>query len=347
MSNIEGYLEHIRKLLRDNSIPKLPPEFAEDPLVVQIHEEIKTIREILLAFSSGDFSPAITIRGIIPGCLKTLQAHLRHLVWQVQMVEKGDFTQEVRFMGEFSNAFNSMVRRFSLSLSKLQEKEESLADINNKLRKEVEHIAILKESEARFKFLASHDPLTGILNRRAFIEMAGIELANAADLCVPCCLAMMDLDHFKDFNDAHGHVAGDEVLRHVVKAVEARLRKNDFMGRYGGEEFTLFFYGADEKTGLRVLERLRKHLSETPILLEKGPQIICASFGMALNDMEKSAEKGYVQKLVDDANTALYAAKMAGRNRVVLFNPELEARQYSVTDLLQEEAENGEETEIL
>ena len=126
MSNTKGYLEHIVKLLRDNHVSKLPDEYAEDPLMVQIHEELKAIREILRAFSSGDFSPSITVRGIIPGCLKSLQANLRHLIWQVQMVEKGDFTQEVHFMGEFSNAFNSMVRILGLSLPNCRKKKKLL-----------------------------------------------------------------------------------------------------------------------------------------------------------------------------------------------------------------------------
>jgi diguanylate cyclase (GGDEF)-like protein len=330
MDKVGLYLEHIQKLLKDNRIPALEGELADDPLLAQIHEELQTIRAILHAFSSGDFSSSITIRGIIPGCLKSLQSHLRHLIWQVQMVEKGDFSQEVRFMGEFSKAFNSMVQRLSLSLTKAREKEETLLDVNNRLRKEVEHMAILKESEARFKFLASHDPLTGILNRRAFIEMAGVELANAVDLCVPCCLAMMDIDYFKNFNDTYGHVAGDEALRHVVRTVESGLRKNDFIGRYGGEEFVIFFYGADEKTGTRVLERLRKKLAETPVMLETGPVAVCASFGLVGSGRENPEEKGYIQKLIADADTALYAAKMAGRNRVVLFSHEHETRRKSV-----------------
>jgi len=337
MNNNEGYLEHIQKLLRNNNVPELPGEYAENPLMVQIHDELKSIREILRAFSSGDFSPAITVRGIIPGCLKALQANLRHLIWQVQMVEKGDFNQEVNFMGEFSDAFNSMVRRFSLSLSKLREKEETLTDINNKLRKEVEHVETLKESNAHFKFLASHDALTGTLNRRAFIEMTEIELASAAYLNAPCCLAMMDIDHFKSFNDTYGHLAGDEALRHTVKTIEAKLRKNDFMGRYGGEEFILFFYDTDEETGLTVLERLRKSLAESPVSLVKGPVEIHASFGLTATEVKKSTEKGYVQKLIHDADTALYAAKLAGRNRIVLFNPEMESRRNSSVPLSQEE----------
>jgi len=310
----EGYLNHILKLLKDNHVPELPNEYAENPLIVQIHNELKAIRLILLAFSSGDFSPDITVRGIIPGCLKSLQ-----------------------------NAFNSMVRRLDLSLSMLREKEETLADINDKLHKEVEHMEVLKESESHFKFLASHDTLTGILNRRAFIEMAEVQITNAAYLNIPCCLAMMDIDHFKNLNDTYGHLAGDEALRHTVKTIESKLRKNDFMGRYGGEEFILFFYNTDEETGLTVLERLRNSLAESPVPLVKGPVEIHASFGLATVAVEKSAGKGYVQKLIHDADTALYAAKLAGRNRVVLFSPEMESRRNSPAQLFQEETENGKE----
>ena len=347
MDKTKEYLEHILKLLRDNQAPELTEEQAEDPLFAQIHEEIKTIREVVFAFSSGNFSPSITTRGIIPGCLKSLQAHLRHLIWQVQMVEKGDFSQVVRFMGEFSDAINSMTRRLSLSLAKLQEKEETLLDTNNKLRREVEQIEILKASEARFKFLASHDPLTGILNRRAFSEMAEVELANALDLCVPCCMAMMDIDHFKDFNDTYGHPAGDEALRHVVKTMELGLRKNDFMGRYGGEEFILFFYGADEKTGYKVVERLRRNLAETPVQLQSGPVKVCASFGMVGSVREDPEEKGYIQRLINDADTALYAAKMAGRNKVVVYSPEQGTRRYSLLSNVQEERELSTIVELL
>ena len=338
MDRAQEYLEHINKLLRDNKVPELTGELAKDPQLSQIHEDLKTIREVLFAFSSGDFSPNITIRGVIPGCLKSLQAHLRHLIWQVKMVEKGDFSQEVSFMGEFSTVFNSMVQRLNLSLSKLQKKEESLLDINNKFRKEVERMKTFNEGETRYKFLTSYDPLSGVLNRRAFIEMAEVELANANDLFVPCCLAMIDIDNFRNFNDTYGRLTGDGALRHVVKIVEGGLRKNDFMGRYGGEEFILFFYGADEKTGIKVLERLRNKLSETSISLETGPVSVSASFGVVGSNREKPEEKGYVQKLINDADIALYSAKMAGRNKVMLYSPEQETRRHSVMPGVQEDS---------
>jgi diguanylate cyclase (GGDEF)-like protein len=327
MDKTIAYLEHIRKLLHDKKTPELEGEFTDDPLLMQIHDELVAIRNIALSFSQGDFSSDISTRGIIPGCFKALEAHMRHLIWQVQMVEKGDFNQEIRFMGDFSDAFNSMMRRFHLSLTKLQKNEESLIDINNNLRKEVERMDALKESEARFKFLASHDPLTGILNRRSFIEMAELMLIDAAQRDILCCLAMMDIDHFKNFNDTYGHPAGDEALRHVAKTIEEGLRKNDFVGRYGGEEFMLFFFDSNEETGMNVLERLRKSLCETPVLLGTESVIVKASFGLAGYTSEDIEEKRNVQHLIEDADIALYAAKMTGRNRVVLFTPELKANK--------------------
>jgi diguanylate cyclase (GGDEF)-like protein len=235
-------------------------------------------------------------------------------------------------MGEFSDVFNSMVRRFRLSLTKLQKNEESLIDINNKLRKEVEQIELLKASEARFKYLASRDPLTGILNRRSFIDMVEVALDNAANRRVPCCLAMMDIDYFKIFNDTHGHPAGDEALCHAARIMEEGLRKNDFIGRYGGEEFIFFFYGADEKTGMRVLERLRNKLAKTPVHLKDETVSIKASFGLAGDFGENLKERSYILQLIDHADTALYAAKTAGRNRVVLYHPELKTREQPVPE---------------
>ena len=298
------YLEHIRKLLRDRKVPELQEEYSNEALLKEIHYELKAIREVMFAFSAGDFSPDITARGVIPGGLKTLQAHLRHLIWQAKMVEKGDFSQKIHFMGEVSDAFNGMILKLNESLAELREKEQKL-----------------KESEAKFKFLASHDPLTGILNRRSFIELANIELAHASLRDIQCCLAMMDIDNFKRFNDTYGHPAGDKALRHTVKTIESELRKNDFMGRYGGEEFIFFFFGADEHVSLGVLERLRKSLAEKPVPLENGNVQITASFGLVSSAAENSKDKDYINKLIQNADAALYAAKREGRNRIVLYTP--------------------------
>jgi diguanylate cyclase (GGDEF)-like protein len=326
MEEITAGLEHVRKLLRDNVIPALEGDLADIPLLKEIHEEIKVIRETLLSFSAGDFSPVIKIRGIIPGCLKALQSHLQHLIWQVRLVEKGDFTQEVHFMGEFSTAFNNMVRQLNKTLQDLKQKEETLMALTDTLRNEISSrntvVEALQESEARLKYLASHDPLTGTFNRLSFIEMAAAELKNAAKAGIHCCMAIMDIDHFKRFNDTYGHVSGDEALRHIVRILSNGLRKGDFLGRYGGEEFTIFFFNSDEEAGMAIAERLRKALASSPVLLENEAVQVTASFGIAGAEGDPG-EKEYVQKLVTNADIALYSAKRSGRNRVILYNPRL------------------------
>jgi diguanylate cyclase (GGDEF)-like protein len=338
-------LNHVRRLLRDSAIPKLEGELAENPLLQEIHEDIKAIREAILSYSAGDFSPVIKARGVIPGCLKTLRSRLRHMIWQIQLVKKGDLTQEAHFMGEFSTAFNDMVRQFNKTLSELKEKEETLLTLTSNLQNEVDFrtsaVEALQESEARFRYLASYDALTGVFNRRSFLETAAAKLKKPVRNKAGCCMAIMDIDHFKRFNDTYGHLAGDEALRHVTRVVSGGLRKNDFLGRYGGEEFTFFFYNADEKTGAAIAERLRQALELTPVRLVKmnttlnseapfseQAVTVTASFGVAFaaaGEIPKSGAAEFVQLMVNNADIALYKAKRSGRNRVVLYRPELTA----------------------
>ncbi|MDR2758624.1 MAG: GGDEF domain-containing protein [Spirochaetaceae bacterium] len=320
-------LEHIKKLLKDNVIPPLEGELAELPLLQDIHNDLKAIREITYSFSMGDLSPTIKVRGIIPGCLKTLQAHLRHMIWQVQMVEQGDFVQQVQFLGEFSTAFNSMVRQFDATLKTLKQKEEALTALADSLRNEVTNrdsaVEALRESESQFKYLASHDPLTGAMNRRSFMDRAIIELAASINHNTPCSLAMMDIDHFKHFNDTYGHQAGDEALRHVVTIISSLLRKNDFLGRYGGEEFIFYFSHVDKNTSIAIAERVREAIAGTPVQLKSGPTPISASFGIATFQDENSEEKNDLETCIHYADIALYQAKKGGRNKVVCFSKEM------------------------
>ncbi|MDL2229388.1 diguanylate cyclase [Treponema sp. OttesenSCG-928-L16] len=315
-------LEHINKLLHDPSVPKLEGESADIPLLKQLHDELKGIREIMFSFSMGDLSPDIRIRGIIPGCMKALQAHLRHLVWQVQQVEQGDFSQRVEFLGEFSAAFNNMVRQLDSSLNALQKKEEKLVVLTDNLRNEVNlkksAMEALQESESRFKYLASHDPLTGALNRRSFMERVLNEIKDAQENSIPCCLVIMDIDFFKVFNDTYGHLAGDAALQQVVKIAAKVLRKNDFLGRYGGEEFIFFFNNADLDTGCAIADRIREAIASSPVILQNTTASISASFGVTGMPKEENLdETNCVQDLINTADKALYEAKRAGKNTVI------------------------------
>jgi diguanylate cyclase (GGDEF)-like protein len=147
------------------------------------------------------------------------------------------------------------------------------------------------------------DALTSIGNRRAFDEQLGRELKRAERERTPVALAMFDLDHFKAFNDAHGHPEGDRLLREVAAAWQGCLRATDSLARYGGEEFALIAPGCSQDEAVALVDRLRAEVTEDQT----------CSAGVALWDGSESADQ-----LLTRADAALYAAKLAGRNRTRL-----------------------------
>ncbi|MDR2052276.1 MAG: GGDEF domain-containing protein [Treponema sp.] len=329
-------LDHVLKLLRDETMPEIPRDFAEIPALREIHRELGTIREIAASFSRGDLSPKISARGMVFGCLEALQSQLRNLIRRMRQAEKGDFSQQTDCPGELTAAFNDMVVKLNGELCDLRKKEETLLIMTRNLQKEVSlrssAVEALQESELRFRHLANHDSLTGILNRRSFMERASRELQFAGRLDIFHCIAIMDIDRFKHFNDSYGHVNGDEALKHVAAVVSGGLRKHDFLGRYGGEEFVFFLRNTDMETGLGIAERLRKTLENSPVNLDAGPVQVTASFGLApLNNSELPAQAteqqniDFIRTVIDRADRALYKAKRSGRNRVAAYEPGLEA----------------------
>ena len=164
-------------------------------------------------------------------------------------------------------------------------------------------IAIEREQMlARLELVARTDELTGLANRRAWDEQLARELARAAREDSPLAVAMLDLDHFKDYNDRHGHQAGDRVLKEAAAQWGARLRKTDILARYGGEEFALALPNETLEEARETVERLRE---ATPM----GQRV---SAGLVVWNGSEDADS-----LIARADEALYAAKRAGRDRVV------------------------------
>jgi len=165
--------------------------------------------------------------------------------------------------------------------------------------------------------LANTDALTGILNRRAFMERMTRETLRSRRENTPLSLMMIDIDHFKRINDTHGHQAGDLVLKRFSDRLAATMRPYDFLGRYGGEEFAVCLPGADGLQTGSVAERMRRHVEEMEILLPDGSVSvqITASFGTASCAVES---KEGMEGLIKRADDALYRAKDGGRNRVCM-----------------------------
>jgi diguanylate cyclase (GGDEF)-like protein len=166
----------------------------------------------------------------------------------------------------------------------------------------------LDELVARLRTLAREDPLTGALNRRAFVERLDDELARAARAGSPCAVAVIDIDHFKAINDRFGHAAGDAALRGLVATVSERLRRGDALGRLGGEEFAVLLADATADGAERYADELRELIaldaaaSGTPFTVSVG--------------VAEAAPGGTAEDLLLAADAALYSAKHAGRDTV-------------------------------
>jgi diguanylate cyclase (GGDEF)-like protein len=173
------------------------------------------------------------------------------------------------------------------------------------------------DEERRLLARATTDALTGLLNRTAFRERARAEITRAERTGRPLALAMLDLDHFKGFNDAHGHPAGDSALIAVADAVTRTIRAIDVAGRYGGEEFVLLLVEADAVSAVRALERLR--LAVAALEPPRVARRITISAGIAAHLPQ--FERATLEALVGRADATLYAAKSAGRNRVMVEAP--------------------------
>lgn len=192
---------------------------------------------------------------------------------------------------------------------------------------------------------ANLDGLTGLGNRRALDQRLASEWLTCQKRCWPLSVLIVDLDHFKrDVNDAHGHAAGDEVLRGAARTLRTSVRGGDFVGRYGGEEFVVLAPDCDLRGALIMAERFRQGLASTGMNFQRITLEITASIGVATVDTPWDVGPG---QLCDQADSALYRAKAAGRNAVwawssLLGNP-VPAKEAPLPPLTQEEGEATEE----
>jgi two-component system cell cycle response regulator len=159
---------------------------------------------------------------------------------------------------------------------------------------------------------ATFDDLTGLWNRRMILEQLECELNRTARGQQPLAVAMADLDLFKKINDAHGHAAGDAVLRDTAAALRLQLRNYDWIGRYGGEEFLILLPGCNTPAGVAIAERFRASIAAAPVHAGGIEVPVTVSIGLS-----STADVGFDSAaLIAAADAALYRAKSGGRNRV-------------------------------
>ena len=177
---------------------------------------------------------------------------------------------------------------------------------------------IVVEPMAALAVAARTDGLTGLVNHRSFQERLRHEQRLATRRSLPLCLLMVDVDHFKAFNDTFGHPAGDAVLRAVAGTLKGGVRVTDTVARYGGEEFAVLLPGTSLEQGVRIAEKLRAAIAAAPLVRVDRRARVTVSIGVAAMPMAMVS----ASDLVERADAALYEAKRAGRDRVRAWHDE-------------------------
>ena len=187
-----------------------------------------------------------------------------------------------------------------------------------------EYSAKIEQEKRIAEYRAVHDGLTGLYTHKYFKE----HLAQAVSRCQrykrPLSLIMCDIDHFKDFNDNYGHLAGDEVLKNVCKIISKNVRLSDIVARYGGEEFAILLAETGSGSGdlmeetLEIAKRIKHNISETKVPLRNKNISVTISMGLSTFLGTPDYKPEY---LISEADLALYESKNNGRNRITVFNP--------------------------
>lgn len=171
------------------------------------------------------------------------------------------------------------------------------------------------KNHVRLMELSSLDTLTGMLNRRAFLERAYEEIERSKRYNIALSVIMLDIDFFKKVNDKYGHNTGDEVLRKISNNISLQLRKNDILCRWGGEEFLLLIPEIDKESGKKISDKIRLYVSEHPVEIKNGLSVnITISIGCtSLTESDNS-----IESIIERADHALYQSKRNGRNIVTI-----------------------------
>jgi diguanylate cyclase (GGDEF)-like protein len=171
----------------------------------------------------------------------------------------------------------------------------------------------LEKANHELEQLAAYDALSGLLNRRTLFARIGVEIERATRMRVPLTGLMVDIDRFKSVNDNYGHPCGDLVIREIGVKLQNRLRKYDFAGRYGGEEFFVLLSNSTEVQAERIGDRFRREMAETRFTCNGESFAVTLSIGVA-RFRDGDTQDSWIER----ADRALYQAKDAGRNRVII-----------------------------
>lgn len=286
--NCEILFQYLKSILYDPEIQALDPETLEEPYqklgrgLLVLQRQVEEMRAYTEELSRGNLSvPCPPRDNFLCENMKDLQSNLKHLTWQAQQVAAGDYSQHVSYLGDFSDAFNTMI-------AQLKERETTL-----------------KEEAEYVKSMAYIDPGTGLYNRQFFGQYMKQLLQNDqhATLCY------LDMDGLKYVNDCYGHNEGDVYIRSMVEAVKHSSRKSDVFARIGGDEFCLVLPETSEQD---AQERMQDILQR---FVEENTKDYPESFSYGIIELEGSHQYQSLEEIIHQADVRMYQCKRKNKEK--------------------------------
>lgn len=245
------------------------------------------------------------------------------LDWLLPGLDGIDICRRIRKLGNGSYIYTVMLTSKNRKQDLLMAMEAGADDYLSKpvdpseLRARVMAGKRILELQQSLRFAATHDFLTGLLNRSEILTALQREFSRSGREGKSATVILADIDHFKRVNDSLGHAAGDEVLKEVARRMKSDLRPYDVVGRYGGEEFLIILPGCDLPNGVRRAEQIRNQIANEPVHTPSGPVSATVSMGVTVTAFGPDLTSG---DILQQADVALYKAKNNGRNRTEVFS---------------------------
>ena len=240
-----------------------------------------------------------------------LRQHVSHIHDDVQTADDLNHLKQLveTRLDSFINSLQAYQQKRVLSDSDMLSRFQALAEHSQQMEHEAQQLSIKLEEQRRKALL---DPLTGIANRAALTERLELEYARIQRNNSSLLLTIIDIDHFKRINDDYGHLAGDKVLKIIAQELSKRLRKTDFIARFGGEEYVILLPETPLAEGKKLIETLRLVIQACPFHFRGEPVTITFSAGIGQVSPQESLDDAF-----ERIDQALYAAKKAGRNSII------------------------------
>lgn len=294
--NSELLFEYLRSILYDSKIKTLDVKELDEPFqklglgLQYLERAVTEMKGYSAALSKGNLSVEVPARdNLLCENLKNIHANLNHLTWQAKQVAKGDYSQTVSYLGEFSEAFNTMTKQ-------LEEREHRL---KQEAAKEKAYAEMLDRYNQQLEVKANQDALTQIGNRH-FFEKRMEELLKQDENMIIC---YCDLDHLKYVNDKYGHTEGDWYIRCFVETVKNHIRSRDVFARIGGDEFCIVLRKCPIMTAVKKIQQIQNIFSSDTT--KEYPK----SFSCGIIEVPEERDKIQVMEMLKQADAMMYEQK--------------------------------------